>query len=292
MTEQTEGAAAPIAESGPTEVPAEIEQATTSTEAEPAPAEEATEPAEAKEGGETEGDESSSEEEAKPRKLSRAERMKRRIAAMATELDTLRAHLIERERAAQAPEKDSAPKEADFNGDYFAYQAAKAAHDARQAVRAEFTEREQRENARKLAEQQREASDEFFERAEEIKPRVPDFDQTLEKFWQSGGRFAPHVQQELRDSDKGPELTYYLAKNPGVAAELNNLSHVEAAREVARLEAKVALPQPKKQTQAPAPKRPPAGGAAPSPSLSDLAKAGNMEEYARLRDAQDRKGRR
>lgn len=230
-----------------------------------------------------EGDESSADDD-RPRKLSRSERMRRRMQAMATELETLRATI--------KPEKpsgeDSAPKESDYNGDYFAYQTAKAAHDAAAAVAKQFAERDQRESAVKLAQIQREAAEEFFERVEELKPSIPDYDAVIDGFAKAGGTFAPHVVEELRDSEKGPMLAYQLAKNPALVAQLNTLSPRDAAREIGRLEASVSLPKPKKQTQAPAPLTVLKGGAAPASDLASLAKSDDATAYIAARRAQQK----
>lgn len=245
MTDETTPAPAePAAPSAP----AETEPAKTTE-----PEAQATEP----EAETTEGDESSQEERKRP---SRSERQKRRMTAIATELENLKAEIAKRD---QAPSKaDTAPNEADFNGDVFAYTAARAAFEARQAVREEFREQRQQEQSKEQAKRQVEASEEFFDRAEEIKTRIPDFDKTIEKFYGDGGRLSPTVQEEIRESEKGPALVYHLAKNPHIAAELNSLSPRDVAREIGRLEARLASPAPKKQTAAPAPLNTPKGGSA------------------------------
>lgn len=227
--------------------PAESEPAqTTETEAQATESEAET----------VEGDESSPER----KRPSRSERQKRRMQAMATELEGYRAEFAKRE---QNPGKaDTAPQEADFNGDIYAFERARIAWEARQAVRSEFQERDQREQAKEHTKRQAEASEEFFDRVEDIKPRIPDFDKTIETFYGNGGRFSPAVQEELRESDKGPALAYHLAKNPHIAAELNSLDPRSVAREVARIEARLDSPAPRKQTAAPAPLNTPKGGSA------------------------------
>lgn len=243
------------------------ETSTPETTEEAASTENAETPAQETEQSKPEGEESSTEED-KPRKLSRSERMRRRMQAMATELETLRAQFTKPEAANS--ETDAAPKEADFNGDYFAYQTAKAAHDAAQAVAKQFAERDAKEAQTRLAQRQAEANEEFLERVEEVKANIADYDKVINDFAKAGGRFAPHVIEELRDSEKGPVLAYELAKNPALSAELNALSPRDAAREIGRIEARLSLPKPKTTTKAPPPIAPVSGGGSPNTQEADL----------------------
>jgi hypothetical protein len=132
-----------------------------------------------------------------------------------------------------------------------------------------------------------EAGQEFLEHAQQIKASITDYDQTIDAFEKAGGKFAPHVIEELLEiGEKGPLLAYQLAKTPGLAAELNAMSPRDAAREIGRLEAKAALPERKVTTKAPAPLRPVSGGAAATVSLVDLAKSDDAEGYIAARRAQ------
>jgi hypothetical protein len=273
MTEET-GAAAP-AEQAVT-APAESEPAkTTETGVQQDAAQAETKAKEPDTEVDTEGDDSA---EDKPRKLSRSERQRRRLKALHTEVEALRAQLAEKGDA----KASNPPKEEDFNGDYLKYQAALAAHETSEAVRKEFQERDRENREREIQARQREAAEEFFERAEELKARVPDFDEAIEGFARLGGKFEPHVIEELQFSEYGPLLAYQLAKNPQKAAELNAMSARDAAREIGRLEAKVTLPQPKKQTQAPPPIKPPSGGASPKPDIFKLAESEDITEFVKV----------
>ena len=236
--------------------------------------------------GEGEASEEANQDD-RPKRPSRTERMKRRMQAMATELDSLRSQLGEFERIKANPD-DGAPKESDFNGDYFAFQAAKIAHENRVAVRVEFNEQRQRETQQKLADKQREISQEFEERAEEFRARIPDFDKAIESFVLSGGKFSQALVEELQSSDVGPALAYQIAKNPQLANSLSQLSPREVAREVGRLEAKVSLPNPNRTTKAPPPLKSVAGGAAAPADLSSLAKSMDASAYIQARNQQEK----
>lgn len=282
MTEQT-GAAAPATEQTAASAPAATEQATPQTSV---PNENA-----ATENAETaqETEQSSTEQESgEQKKLTRNQRLQRKAARLATMVAEQAAELERLKQASAKSAADSEPKEADYNGDWTKYQADYAAWKATQNIRGVLEEREQRERTTQLQDRVREATEDFLERVEEIKPRIADYDEVINTFEKLGGKFAPHVIEEIRDSDKGPMLAYQIAKTPGLAAELNALSPRDAAREIGRIEAKLSLPQPRKQTQAPAPLAPLKGGAAPSTDLAALAKSDDASAYWAARRAQQK----
>lgn len=225
----------------------------------------------------TEADGQQSQDDDKPRKPTRYDRMKRRMQAMTTELENLRAQIGTGDK-----HTDDAPKEADFNGDYFAYQAAKIAYETRQALREEINADRQRSHTEREAALRREMVEEFEERAEEFRSRIPDFDQTIEGYVRAGGKFSPALSEELQQSELGPQLAYQIAKNPQLANSLNAMSPREVAREIGRLEAKASLPNPKRQTSAPPPPRQLTGGAAPSKSVNELAKGEDVTELLKV----------
>ena len=59
--------------------------------------------------------------------------------------------------------------------------------------------------------------------------------------------------EALTSSDKGPEILYHLGRNPQEAARICQLPPIAAAREIGKIEAKIALTPPKKTTNAPPP---------------------------------------
>ena len=236
----------------------------------------------------SEVDSEGDEQPDKPRKLSRYDRMKRRMSAMATELDGYRSQFASRETGNDPP-KAAEPKEDDYNGDYTSYLADLAAFRAAKRIEERLEARDQATFAERQHKVAREAMDDFIERAEEAKTRIPDFDDKIKAFQDMGGKFAPHVIEEVRDSDKGPQLAYFLASNPAIAAELNALNPRDAAREIGRIEASLSLPKPKKQTQAPAPVQPPMGGSAPLKDVYAAAKSDDMAAYIKMRNAEEAK---
>lgn len=281
MTEET-GAAAPSAEPAAPSAPAESEQAK--------PVQSSAESVAAPEQAQTDQPEqadtqSADESEDRPKKPSRNDRMKRRMKAMATELDNLRAQLGANTSQSDKPRP---PQESDFNGDYFAYQSAVNAYNTAQSIRSEFeAERTQREQ-RRMAELQAEMVQEFEERAEEYRARIPDFDATISEFVAKGGKFSQALVEELQSSEVGPALAYQIAKNPVKAAELSAMSPREVAREIGRLEASMSVPKPKTATKAPPPMSLPSGGAAKPQDLSSLAKSYDASAYIRARNEQEK----
>lgn len=219
----------------------------------------------------------------KPVKLTRNQRLQRKAARLATMLAEREAELEGfRAKAKTEPLAGSSePKEADYNGDYTAYLADRAAWKATQSITQKLDERDQRSNAERLAVRRSEAVSDFEDRADELKTRIPDFDKTIESYAKAGGKLAPHVIEELQESEQGPLLLYQLAKQPAKIAELNAMSARDAAREIGRLEAKASLPEPKKQTQAPAPLAPLKGGASQSKDISELAKSEDITEFVK-----------
>lgn len=285
------GAAAPASEQAALSAPAVIEQANV-PETIPNPNEVKEESGAAEqEANEVQSKPEDGEEEGKPARLTRNQRLQRKAARQATMLVEYHAEIETlRKQVSQAPQS-AEPKEEDYNGDYTSFLADKAAFKAAQSIQAKLDERDQRAVSEKLTLAKQEAAEDFLERAEELKTSIPDSDATFEAFLKMGGQFASHVVEELHESEKGPLLAYQLAKNPQLAHALNNMSPRDAAREIGRLEAKLSLPQPRKNTSAPPPLKPLSGGAAPSKDIAVLAKT-DLTAFIKQRNAEDAAKRR
>lgn len=221
-------------------------------------------------------DEDSETDDDKPRKRpSRTDRLKERIRELSEALEVERGR-----KGSSSSELPKAPQEADFNGDYQAYERAQRAFETEQAVRRVLGESDAEKRAVREQELRTAQAKLYAERAVEAKSDIPDFDQVLNAV--RGEDVRADVADFIRESEKGPFLAYHLAKNPGQIRALNGLSPTQAARELARIEARLSIPTPKKQTSAPAPMKPVAGGAAPSADISKM----SMEEYAAYRKKQ------
>lgn len=220
------------------------------------------------------------EDDQKPKPLSRSKRQALKIQRLSTLIAEQQARIEDLQKRAESAVP---PKEADYNGDWQAWQTDLTAFKAAQQVSNRLDEHAKRDAEQRIADARREAAEEFLARSDEVREQIADFDEVFTRYAQSGGTFAPHVIEELHDSEKGPLLAYFLAQNPQTAFALNQMSPREAAREVGRIEARLAIPATRKQTQAPPPVAPPKGGAVASKSLNDLAKSDDVSAYAKAR---------
>lgn len=155
------------------------------------------------------------------------------------------------------------PTKADFPDDE-AYFEALADFKAEQKVQ-QFSQQTQAERAQEAdAKQTATRFDLYRERVTQSVEAMPDYHEVV---GQSDVPAAPHVLESILDSDVGPQLAYHLAKHPDVAERLNDMTPVQAARELGRLEAQMsapkadaAAPPAKRTTNAPAPINPVRGG--------------------------------
>lgn len=157
--------------------------------------------------------------------------------------------------------------------DWKADQGVKKAMSARDSERAS--------EAQTKAIQSRESV--WVERQNEARTMLPDYDEVVGL---STAPIAPHLAETLLDSDRGPEVAYYLAKNPDLLKRINDMSHTSAAREIGKIEALLEKQQKPavKMSGAPAPTTP-IGGAGKTNATSDPAKM-TMEQYKAFRKKQ------
>jgi len=217
-------------------------------------------------------DEDTEQDDDKPRKRSRTARLKDRIRDLEAQVDMER-----RRNGASTPDASKAPQETDFNGDYAAYERATRQFEVEQAIRRVRDEDAQRSMQERAAELQREKAALYRERAAEAKASIPDFEKVLESA--RGVEVRDDITDFILDSEKGPSLAYHLAKHPEQLRDLSGKSPAAALRELARIEARLSTPAPKRQTSAPAPIPAISGGAAARPDISKM----SMEEYAAYR---------
>lgn len=151
------------------------------------------------------------------------------------------------ERAAAAEKRiaeltASRPKEGDFS-DPVEFDRANLRHAVKEARADEL--KVEREQTAKEAEAVR--AEIWQAKVAEAKEALPDF----EKFAYSAP-ISDEVAAIVADSEKGPEIAYFLGKNPDEAKRISRLSPIAAARELGRLEAEL-TPKPKKISNAPPP---------------------------------------
>lgn len=229
-------------------------------------------------------------EQDKPKRLSGSARLRAQNERLRAELEALRGAVPIAPKEAD-PEAalngeisrhlGEPPKEADFGGDYLAYERAVTAYRTAELImRPQLQAAAQRaQEARKQAMQER-VSD-FFDAADGLAKRLPDIRDVFDRMPATSETVAELM---LDDAEKGPLVAYYLGKNPQAAARLARMSPMQQAAEYGRLSASISLPKPKAATQAskPAPIAPVKGSAKPSRGIEDLP----MDDFAKrlLRD--------
>ncbi len=201
----------------------------------------------------------------KPRRRSRMQRYRERIARLQAELTAARDV-----RRGGAGDRFGEPREPDVwpddpADDHAAGDVAlqEAQMQARRDAEAALRDRLAGYNARLDA----------------LKSRIPDFDQVLRETGRS------EIRNDVRDlilgSAKGPLIAYYLAKNPDALDDINRMPPAEAARRIGNLEARIRGPGAPAATAAKAPVVPPRGGASASRALDPQRMS--HEEYRRAR---------
>ena len=119
---------------------------------------------------------------------------------------------------------------------------------------------EQREQHR----QQTEILEAYHEREEEARTKYDDFEQVA---YNPTLKITTVMAQAIQASDAGPDVAYYLGSNPKETDRISRLSPILQAKEIGRIEAKIANDVPvKRTTSAPAPISPVTARTAGNPS--------------------------
>lgn len=107
---------------------------------------------------------------------------------------------------------------------------------------------------REVQKQQAEVLESYREREEEAREKFDDFEQVA---YNPNLRITDVMAETIRASEIGPDVAYYLGSNPKEAERISRLSPFLQAKEIGKIEVKVASNPPvKKTTSAPAPLRP------------------------------------
>lgn len=158
-------------------------------------------------------------------------------------------------QATPEPAKPEAPKPApkleDFNYDEAAYQAALFQHVKDEAARVAREELQQE----RTREKEQTKKQTFRQRETDFAKANPDY-LTLTR--DPSLPFTRELVELAAESESGPEVLYYLAKNREIADRIAELSPVSQAREIGRIEAKLekpaaSAPAPKPVSKAPPP---------------------------------------
>lgn len=150
-------------------------------------------------------------------------------------------------------------------------------------------ERKLTENRRRTSFEDQRAEFEDRARTFATAQKIEDFDIVFAHPRDGGPMVTAEMAETLMAADNGPEVLYHLAKNRDVARQIARLSPLQQARELGRLEAKLAN-KPKAPTVSAAP--PPApkveGSASSTPIAPDSPDSDKLsaEEWAKRRNKQ------
>jgi hypothetical protein len=104
---------------------------------------------------------------------------------------------------------------------------------------------------REAAKQQSQVLESYQEREEQARDKYDDFEQVA---YNPNLTITNVMAETIQHSDIGPDLAYYLGSNPKDAERISRLSPFMQAKEIGKIEAKLAdNPPVKKTTSAPAP---------------------------------------
>lgn len=220
------------------------------------------------EGDEPEDEDDDDPAERRPRKSGSA-RLREQNARLRAEVEQLRSRVpaspdlndgAALARAVQA-EIGPPPQERDYR-DYLEYERAMTAY----TVRATLAEERVRFQATQASVQEqahfRELVDRYEDGQSAARKAISDYDDVLRSA--KDVKLRPDVERAVLESDKAALLAYHLAKRPKDVDRLNGLPPLAMAREIGRIEARLSLPTPNKETKAPPPMRAPRGAATPS----------------------------
>ena len=181
-------------------------------------------------------------------------------------------------RVAKLTEELKVPDASDarYENDPDAYQADLTAHRLR-SMRQEDVSADAEAARQDAAVARAEA---FQARAESFREEVPDFDQVA---FGNHTTITESMAELIAESDMGPQVAYFMGKNPSEARNISRMSKTQQAIAIGRLEGRLEAQAktPRKVTQAPEP-IPPAAGKKP-PSKIKYTPDMSMADYEKWR---------
>lgn len=186
------------------------------------------------------------------------------------------------------------PKESEFT-DWNKYEEAKetfiadkAEWKARQTLKADAAKKEEATQAEKANESHNEARKRLEKSAGELAPKFEGIEEAVDRFFTDkdmpiSRAMADYIRFE---TDRSAEIIFALDADPDEAERISKLNPLAAARELARLEAKLPKPEARKVSTAPAPTKTVKGTAeSPTKKLEDM----SMAEYRAYANERDKK---
>lgn len=118
---------------------------------------------------------------------------------------------------------------------------------------------------REAAKQQSAVLESYQEREEQARDKYDDFEQVA---YNPKLPITNVMAETIQSSDIGPELAYYLGSNPKDAERISRMTPLSQAKEIGKIEAKLAAEPPvKRTTSAPAPISPVSARSTGAPAL-------------------------
>ena len=128
-----------------------------------------------------------------------------------------------------------------------------------------YQKAEQILSQREQQKQQSEVLEQYHDREEEARAKYSDFEQVA---YNPNLPITTSMAQAIQFSDIGPELAYHLGANPKEAERISRLQPILQAKEIGKLEAKLAANPPvKKTSNAPSPINPVTARSTGSPNF-------------------------
>ena len=259
------------------------------------PADSATAATETEQPGEPAKKESRGVQKALDRLTSERETEKRRAEAAEARLD---AALKALERTTGKPEvtepsdadEPARPSRNDFpdpdswDAALLKYAEEKAVWTTRREIKSLETERQQAEQTKAVEEGQRVAREAYNGRVSKVLDKYPDFKEVAES---PDVEISMPMAHAIIHSERGPELQYYLGKNPDEAKRITALSPPLQLVELGVILAKIDAPVVKPVSAAPKPIKPISAGT--EPAAKDPNEM-SMDEYKAYTLARDRGG--
>lgn len=156
------------------------------------------------------------------------------------------------------------PRETEFTdyGDYLKARDDYLVERTRRATAKEFDERRKADEGKRSLDERKvkavEARERFDKSADSVADSYEDFDDVMEDLW--AGKIAAVSNNDsvaefiMEHAERGPELVYFLDKNPKEAKRIAALtSPIAITRELTRLEASLPKPKARTVTNAPTP---------------------------------------
>lgn len=156
-----------------------------------------------------------------------------------TEAEQLRVELDELRQQMQTAQAMPAPKDPDPKPERSQFVSDEDYQEALTdwKVDQKLAERQQQEQQARMSAAQQQMQDNWTRRLNAAKADLQDFDEVVGK---SEIDLPNHLYVALVESDTGPELAYYLAKNPDEAQRLKAMSPTAALRMLGKLEDRLA----------------------------------------------------